>query len=397
MAVEASSGAADSNQLPLFFAFRACKYCLPCLKLAHRSLGLLVPLLSGSNKFQPDRCELRTLVEMKEIIVQPCKDAIISQSLVGQNRAFLEQIHNIPQIAQCTACVLISGETGTGKRVSAQLIHSLGKRAGRPLVTINCGAIPPELAENELFGHKDGAFTGARTVKKGLIAMAEGGSLFLDEVDSLPYSVQAKLLRFLQEKTYRPLGSTKECRADVRIIASSGMVPEELLVSGKIRRDLYYRLNVLQLRLPPLRQRREDIPLLANHFLRKHSQDSKKCIEGLSLRAVQKLIFHDWPGNVRELGNVIERAVAHSQNETIEARDIGLPEPAFFESFKAAKERFIEDFERRYIHQVLSFAQGNISEAARACNKHRRAFWQLIRKYRIDTHCYRGVLFAGRE
>ena len=319
----------------------------------------------------------------------PSREEILSRSLVGRKPAFLEQIQKIPQIARCTSCVLISGETGTGKRVCARLVHSLGNRADRPLVTINCGAIPAELAENELFGHRHGAFTGAKTAKKGLIATAEGGSLLLDEIDSLPYSVQAKLLRFLQEKTYRPLGSTKESRADVRIIATSGMAPEELLVSGKIRRDLYYRINVLQLRLPPLRKRREDIPLLAAHFLKMHSHEAGKNIEDFSLRALQKLIFHDWPGNVRELGNVIERAVAQSQNTIIEADDIGLPEAAPFEPLKKAKEKFVIDFERRYIHQVLSLSQGNISEAARASNKHRRAFWQLIRKHHIDTDCYR--------
>ena len=327
--------------------------------------------------------------------MDPCGEEILFQSLVGQNPAFLEQVHKIPQIAQCTACVLISGETGTGKRVSAQLIHNLGKRASKPLVTINCGALPAELAENELFGHKDGAFTGAKAVKKGLIAMAEGGSLLLDEIDSLPYSVQAKLLRFLQEKTYRPLGSTQESLADVRIIASSGMGPEELLASGRIRRDLYYRINVLQLRLPPLRKRREDIPLLAAHFLRKHSQESGKRIEGLSQRAVQKLIFHDWPGNVRELRHVIERAVAHVQKATIDAGDIALPEAAPLEPLKDAKEKFVVDFERRYIRQVLMLSRGNISEAARASNKHRRAFWELIRKHRIDIQNYREVDVKG--
>ncbi len=152
---------------------------------------------------------------------------LLSRSLVGQNPAFLEEIHKIPRIGKCEACVLISGETGTGKGVCAALIHRLGNRAGKPIVAINCGALPPELAENELFGHKNGAFTGARAVKKGLIGEAEGGSLFLDEIDSLPYSAQVKLLRFLQEKTYRPLGSTKECRSDVRIIATFGAAPEE--------------------------------------------------------------------------------------------------------------------------------------------------------------------------
>ncbi len=327
--------------------------------------------------------------------MEPWENELLSRMLVGQSPTFLEEIHKIPQIAKCGACVLISGETGTGKGVCAGLIHRLGERAAKPLVAINCGALPPELAENELFGHKHGAFTGARTVKKGLIGEAEGGSLFLDEIDSLPYSAQVKLLRFLQEKTYRPLGSTKEYRADVRIIATFGAPPEEVLASGRIRRDLYYRINVLQLRLPPLRNRREDIPLLAAHFLRTHLHESKTCIEGFSLQAVQKLLFYDWPGNVRELAHVIERAVAHLQKGTIDAGDIALPEVTPFEPLKDAKERFVVDFEKRYIQQVLSLAQGNISEAARVANKHRRAFWQLIRKHRIDTHHYREFQATG--
>ncbi len=327
--------------------------------------------------------------------MEPWEGELLSRSLVGQSPAFLKEVREIPRIAKCAACVLISGETGTGKGVCARLIHRLGKRAGKPMVAINCGALPPDLAENELFGHKDGAFTGAKTIKKGLIAVAEGGSLFLDEIDSLPYSAQVKLLRFLQEKTYRPLGSTKECRADVRIIAASSVAPEEVLASGKIRRDLYYRINVLQLRLPPLRKRREDIPLLATHFLRQQLNESGKPIDGFSLPAVQKLLFYDWPGNVRELGHVIERTVAHSQKAMIDACDIGLPEVAPFESLKDAKEKFVVDFERRYIQQTLSLAQGNISEAARVANKHRRAFWQLIRKHRIDTHHYREALVTG--
>ena len=337
------------------------------------------------------RDERRTLTETRDSIVQSFEEEILSRRLVGQNPAFLGQVRKIPQIAECDACVLISGETGTGKRVCAQVIHALGKRACRPLLTINCGALPPELAENELFGHKNGAFTGARSVKKGLIAMAEGGSLFLDEIDSLPISVQAKLLRFLQEKTYRPLGSTKESRADVRIIASSGTLPEDLLASGKIRRDLYYRINVLQLRLPPLRKRREDIPLLAAHFLGTHSQESNKPVEDFSLRAMNKLIFHDWPGNARELGNVIERAVANAQHETIHARDIALPEAAPNEPLEDARERFVVDFEKRCLSQVLSLAEGDISAAARVSGKHRRAFRQLIRKHHINAGRYKRI------
>jgi DNA-binding NtrC family response regulator len=191
------------------------------------------------------------------------------------------------------------------------------------------------------------------------------------------------------------LGSTKEYRANVRIIAASGVAPEELLDSRKIRRDLYYRINVLQLRLPPLRKRREDIIPLAGYFLEKYLHESKQRIEGFSREAAQKLLFYDWPGNVRELAHVIERAVAHLEKGTIQAGDIELPEVAPFEPLKDAKERFVVDFERRYIQQMLSLAHGNISEAARTCNKHRRAFWQLIRKHSIDAQHYSEIRLTG--
>jgi two-component system response regulator GlrR len=317
----------------------------------------------------------------------PCE--CVSEKLIGQSPAFLRQVAKIPLLAQCCSCVLISGETGTGKEVCARLIHELSKRAGKSFVAINCGAIPSELVENELFGHRQGAFTGAVLLQNGLIREAEGGTLFLDEIDSLPYSAQVKLLRFLQDKTYRPLGSAKECRADVRIIAASGTPPEKVLNSGRLRCDLYYRINVLQLRLPPLRNRREDIPVLADHFLKAYARESRKAKEGFSHDALQKLLFYDWPGNVRELMHVIERAVAGTRERTIHAGDIAVPDMGPLESFRAAKERFVMELEGKYIRDTLSLFEGNISQAARAADKHRRAFWELIRKHGIDVRRFR--------
>ena len=311
------------------------------------------------------------------------------KQLIGKSVLFLEEIKKIPVIARCNSSVLISGETGTGKEVCAQNVHYLSPRAGAAFVPVNCGAIPVELAENELFGHKRGAFTGAAATKPGLIREAEGGTLFLDEVDSLPALVQVKLLRFLQEKTYRPLGSTKETQADVRIIAATGMDAEEAVKSRRLRQDLYYRLNVISLKLPPLRDRREDIPLLARHFLRKYVAELHKETEEFSPKALQKLIFYDWPGNVRELEHVIERAVVLSDRKIIREIDISLPQldrkSESDESFKEAKERIVRQFERSYIQKLLLIHEGNISKAARAAKKHRRAFFQLIRKHEIDV------------
>lgn len=320
------------------------------------------------------------------------QDLLMPKTLIGKSLSFLEQVNKIPVIAKCDSSVLISGETGTGKELCAQNIHHLSSRSSKPFVPINCGALPVELAENELFGHRKGAFTGAANSNLGLISEAEGGTLFLDEIDSLSPLVQVKLLRFLQERTYRPLGSTKEFQADVRIVAATGMDSELIVKSGKLRTDLYYRLNVIPLRLPPLRERREDVPLLSRFFLIKHSRIVGKEVLDFTPTALQKLVYHDWPGNVRELEHVVERAVVMTDKRIVEEVDISLPHmdrvnPV--EPFKEAKERFIEEFEKAYIEKVLLLCHGNISSAAKLAEKHRRAFWELIRKHQIDVHKFK--------
>lgn len=203
----------------------------------------------------------------EETLTHELKERLGLKQLIGENPAFLAEIKKIPIIAKCDASVLISGETGTGKELCARAIHYLSPRASKPFIPVNCGAIPVELVENELFGHKRGAFTGASTSQSGLIHEADGGTLFLDEIDCLPLLAQIKLLRFLQEKEYRPLGSTKMQKADVRVIAATNVDLEAVVREGKLRRDLYYRLNIIPLTLISLRERREDIPLLAHHFL----------------------------------------------------------------------------------------------------------------------------------
>ncbi len=316
-----------------------------------------------------------------------------TKALVGESQTFLEAVNKIPLIAQYDTTVLISGETGTGKEVCAQAIHRLSTRADQPFIPVNCGAIPLELIENELFGHERGAFTGAGSSQVGLIQEADGGTLFLDEIDSLPLMAQVKLLRFLQEKEFRPLGSPKTKHADVRVITATNLDIEKAVNTGKVRQDLYYRLNIIPLKLPPLRERREDILLLADHFLAKCVAKFHKRVTGFAPEAKQKLLLHDWPGNVRELEHVVERAAALSSRTVIQDEDLalscgdGLANPA---PFKVAKAKVVTEFERTYLQALLMAYNGNVTRAAEAAHKDRGALCQLLRKHRIDVNSFRS-------
>lgn len=312
--------------------------------------------------------------------------------LIGDSPAFARQVARLPVIARYDASVLILGETGTGKEVCARVIHYLSQRAGSAWVAVNCGAIPTELIEAELFGHAKGAFTHAHAARAGLVREAEGGTLFLDEIDALPCAAQAKLLRFLQEKEYRAVGSNQVMHADVRVIAATNRTPAELAARGGFRQDLLFRLNVLSLHLPLLRERSADIPPLAMHFMRHAAKQWNLPLPSLSPSALKKLLAHDWPGNVRELRNVIDRAVLMSATQRLSADDIELDSPgsaiclpAEDESFRKAKARVVEAFERQYIEQLLASHAGNVTHAARAAKKNRRAFFELMRKYQIES------------
>ena len=312
--------------------------------------------------------------------------------LIGQSPIFLQQAQKIPLLASCKANVLIVGETGTGKELYARAIHYGGTRSGMPFMPVNCGAIPAELVENELFGHMRGAYTSASNLQVGLIEEANGGTLFLDEIDCLPVHAQVKLLRFLQEKEYRPLGSPKIKQADVRVVAASNLNLEEAVDTGKVRQDLFYRLNIISLTLPPLRDRREDIPLLARHFLAKYSREFDSHVEDFADEAMSMLMIYSWPGNVRELEHAVERAVVMCNKPLIQAADIVLSNRALAakrESLREAKAKEIARFEKNYIQGVLSACRGNITRAAEISQKNRRAFWQLIQKYRIDVSRFR--------
>lgn len=351
----------------------------------------LTPPLTATN-ILPRMWRVLNWERESESPTQQLKEKLGLQQFVGENAAFLKEIRKIPMVAKCDVSVLILGETGTGKELGARAIHYLSPRTHKPFIPVNCGAIPTELIENELFGHERGAFTSAFTAQRGLIQEADGGTLLLDEIDCLPPCAQVKLLRFLQEEEYRPLGSPKMHQVDVRIIASTNMDVEAIVSEGKLRKDLYYRLNVIPLILPPLRDRPEDIPLLARHFLAKYGVEFERQVTDLSSNAMQKLMLYDWPGNVRELENIIQRALVLSTQTVIRDADIVLPtsEPiGGQESFQEAKARVIEQFERRYIQELLLVHRGNITQTAQAAQKNRRAFWQLIQKHHIDIQKFK--------
>ncbi|HET9252862.1 MAG TPA: sigma-54 dependent transcriptional regulator [Candidatus Eisenbacteria bacterium] len=307
--------------------------------------------------------------------------------LVGRHPSFLRSISRIPAAARSNVPVLITGETGTGKELCARAIHRLGPRKDQPFVPVDCASLPDHLIENEIFGHARGAFTDARGDQRGLIAMAEGGTLFLDEVDALSLSAQGKLLRFLQERTYKPLGDDRFLHADVNVLAASNHDLEGLVKERRLRTDLYFRLNVLRIHLEPLRDRRDDIALLTRHFVKSLCAERGLPHKGLSPSTLEHLERYDWPGNVRELFNVVQRAVVFSTEPLIHPRDLLMATSEEVKApratFREARARAIETFERSYVEELLRRNAGNVTRAAREAQKDRRAFGRLVKKYSL--------------
>jgi len=320
--------------------------------------------------------------------------------LIGHCPVFVRQLARLPLLAGCDAGVLLLGETGTGKELFAQAVHYLSARCSRPWVPVNCSAIPFELIEAELFGHAKGAYTTAHAAREGLIAAAEGGTLFLDEIGSLPLSAQGKLLRFLQEREYRAVGTNTLRHANVRVIAASNQDLGALITKGHFRQDLYFRLNVLTLTLPPLRERREDIPTLAQHFIKRYATEFGRPVHGVTPMALKRLLSYPWPGNIRELSHAMERAVLLGNGPYVTPADIDLgmeDATPVDESFQAAKARVVEQFERNYLEHILIACDGNITHAAIAAKKNRRALWELIRKHHIEPKRFRRISSSGSE
>jgi two-component system, NtrC family, response regulator GlrR len=337
------------------------------------------------NKVIPDGSEAR-------------KSHFHADSLIGESPCFLRQLEQIPLLARTEATVLILGETGTGKEVFARAIHDESKRRHAGFIPVNCGALPDQLVENELFGHVKGAYTNAFASHRGLVAEAEGGTLFLDEVDALSAQAQTKLLRFLQDRQYRSLGSSKSVIADVRIIAATNANLGQRVASQQFREDLFYRLKVLSFSIPPLRERTEDIPILARYFLSTHGDSCgyEHNTLRLSPSAVEKLIAYHWPGNVRELEGTIQRAIFLAQGGIIGADSVELPFSPVRQfgdqerSLRQAKSTAIRDFERTYLANLLAQAQGNITHAAKLAGKDRRAIQRLLQKHHLDRTTFQS-------
>jgi transcriptional regulator with PAS, ATPase and Fis domain len=291
----------------------------------------------------------------------------------------------IERVAPTDATVLVRGASGTGKELVARAIHYNSARRDRPLVTINCAALQETLLESELFGHEKGSFTGATQSKPGLVEVAEGGTLFIDEVAEMTPALQAKLLRVLEDGHYRRVGGTQEMRADVRVLAATNKLLEDEQKAGRFREDLYYRLNVVTIALPPLRERRQDIPELVEHFL------STRQIGPVRFRAapeaLEALVRYDWPGNVRELANVLERAQILAEDHLITLDDLPetMVEAAPAGTLSGGDPRHLREVERRHVTQVLHQERGNKVQAARALGISRRALYRLIEKYHLDN------------
>jgi two-component system response regulator GlrR len=311
--------------------------------------------------------------------------------LVGEDSEFRAMKRKISLLAQSECTVLIIGETGTGKELCARSLHYLSRRARSPFLPVNCGAIPPELFESELFGHQKGAFTGAWTAQSGLVEEAEGGTLFLDEVEALNLATQAKLLRFLQDQTYYSLGSPRSRQANVRIIASTNVELRAKMAEGTFREDLYHRLAVIDLFVPPLRHRISDIPELAAHFWKVYVAKTDRPGRSLTREAIEVMCQYSWPGNVRELQNVIQQIIVLGESKTVQPDDLplllkgsGVGSSASRKTFRQGKVLAIEAFEKGYITELLRVHQGNVTKAANQAGKDRRAFGRLIKKYDVS-------------
>ncbi|WP_205747302.1 sigma-54-dependent Fis family transcriptional regulator [Desulfopila sp. IMCC35006] len=331
-----------------------------------------------------------------------CEDIVTNLfrrvNMVGNSPEFQHMLKRLYKIIKCDAPVFIEGETGTGKELAARAIHYFGSRKDQPFIAANCGAIPDQLVENELFGHEKGAYTDATDTREGLISQAESGTLFLDEIETLSYKCQVVLLRFLENMTYRPLGSKVAKHANVRVITATNESITRMVEQGDFRRDLYYRINIMNIQLPPLRKRRSDISLLAEHFIRQFQLQYKQPDRVLHPDSMAALKYHDWPGNVRELENMLHREFLMADGKYVSINELESKkrerrassvdrrlQNLMTQPMVKAKARVVEDFEQNYLVTTLDRAKGNISEAARLAGKERRSFTRLLEKYVLNN------------
>jgi DNA-binding NtrC family response regulator len=344
--------------------------------------------------------ERTRLVKENLRLQRECRDNSAYGDLVGKSPAMQKVFETLQMVSQTEMTVLITGESGTGKELAARAVHSLSPRNAGPFVTVNCPTLPESILESELFGYRKGAFTHATQNKIGLFQEANGGSIFLDEIGDISPVIQTKLLRVLQEKEIKPLGDTKTIKVDTRIVASTNQDLAKKIESGDFREDVFYRLNVLPVKMPPLRERVEDIPLIANFLVEKHCAEIHKPLKQISAQLMDKLMKHEWAGNIRELENAILRGILFAAGDEIQSGDIDLPKASAHSypdvdvdtthtSYKDAKERVLSVFNHRYIGDLLKLYKGNVTQAAEKCGMKRQALQQIIRRYQIKTNDYR--------
>jgi len=306
------------------------------------------------------------------------------ENIIGKSKKMQEVMEQVSRAAETDSNVCIYGESGVGKELMAKSLHLLSSRKDKPFVAINCAAIPEGLLEGELFGYEKGAFTGAVRNKRGFFAQADGGTIFLDEISDMSEAMQAKLLRVLQEKQFHTLGGEKSIEVDVRILTATNKNMEDEVKSGAFREDLFYRIYVIPIHLPPLRERKEDIPFLADHFMKEFAGEMKKEIKGISTPALRKLLSYPWPGNVRELKNTIEYAVAMTAQDVISEDLILQTKTTEEDKLKPLREAKGE-FEKSYISNILSLTGGNVSKAAKLAGKYRADLYDLLKKHDLKA------------
>ncbi|HFS5769254.1 TPA: two-component system response regulator GlrR [Providencia rettgeri] len=318
----------------------------------------------------------------------PISDEEWSSGIVTRSPLMIRLLEQAHMVAQSDVSVLINGQSGTGKEVLAQAIHKASPRARKPFIAINCGALPEQLLESELFGHAKGAFTGAVSNREGLFFAASGGTLFLDEIGDMPMPLQVKLLRVLQERKVRPLGSNRDLDIDVRILSATHRNLPKAMEKNEFREDLYYRLNVVNLRIPALNERSEDIPLLANHLLRESASRHKPFVRSFSSDAMKCLITASWPGNVRQLVNVIEQCVALTTSPVISEALVSQA----LQGENTALPTFVEarnQFELNYLRKLLQMTKGNVTQAARMTGRNRTEFYKLLGRHDLEANDFK--------
>jgi DNA-binding NtrC family response regulator len=352
-----------------------------------KSLDVLQLAVQRAHRYRDLRSECALLKEQ-------LSETVSIGNIVGKSKKMADIFQLIKKVAPLNSTVLLEGESGTGKELIARAVHQQSQRGSRRFVAINCGAIPANLLESELFGYEEGAFTGAVKEKRGLFEVANRGTIFLDEISEMDITLQVKLLRVIQEKKFQRIGGTEERATDVRIIASTNKDLEQEVMQKHFRKDLYYRINVIRITIPPLRERPEDIPLLSFHFLKKYREEFEKSVKSISACVMDIFLHFAWDGNVRELENVIEHAVAMAEGSEIKVTDLPrsviecqnrLRRDVHIHPFHVAK----QDFEKQYLESVLEKAAGNVTKAAELSSIPRQNIYEKVKKYRLDLNRFR--------